>query len=512
MEKVSKNEFAKSAIWRMLGSIAAKGVSFAISIILARIIAPEDYGIIAIAAVFINLSDIFIEGGFTTALIRKKEIDEYDYSSVFITSFAISAILYLILFFCSPFVAHYYEKDILDPLLKVIGIMFFIQALSCTRNVYVQRHMQFKYLSICNIIASIVSGVVGIICAYSGLGVWSLVIQQLLQQAIVTLLLYVKVRIKFKWGIKWKNLREIFTFSSGVMGASLLNYGSSYLSNLFIPKIYSVEDLGYSDKGSQLPMQISLYTFGAMSGVLLPTLASYQDDLESFKRIMRKVVAMTAFFILPMMVGMAIVSEELIVVLLTDKWLPALRIMQYACIYYIATPFMLININVFYSLGHKYMRIKTEIVRFVLIMLGLLIFPFLLHCSLNQFALVSAIIAVLSMIVTYCEVWRFTRYSLVEVFKDTWKQALSAVLMGAVVFSLHHFLPRLGLTNYILRLLICFSLGVISYFLLVWLFKAESFVELKNTLLSKFSKKKAAVETPNSEEQAQEENNEYSDE
>ena len=488
MEQVSKRTFANSAIWRMAGTIAAKGISFAVSIILARIIMPSDYGIIAIASVFINLSDIFIEGGFTTALVRKKDVDGYDYSSVFFVSLGISAVLYLILFFCSPLLAGYYEESILDSVLKVIGLMFFIQAFSCTRNIYVQRQMKFKLLSICNIIGSVISGVAGVIAAYCGLGVWALVIQQLSQQAIVTILLYCFVRIDIKWGFKWSRVKETFKFSAGVMGASLLNYGGSYLGNLFIGKIYSVEDLGYYDKGGQLPMQASLYTFGSMSGVLLPTLASYQEDIENFKRVFRKVIRMTAFFIFPMMVGMAIVSQELIVVLLTEKWLPALRIMQFSCLYYLATPFMLINISVFYSLGHKYIRIRAELIRLVLILGAIGIFAILLHCSISQLALINAIIAVIAALETYFEVRRLIKYGFKEVFFDFWKPALCSALMGGVVFGIRYALPLIGLQSNIGILIICVFGGIIVYFGLAFLFKDDSIKEFLDFLKNRKKK------------------------
>lgn len=489
MERVTKNQFAKSAIWKLVGTFAAKGVSLVISIILARILLPTDYGIVAIAVVFTNLSDILIDGGFTTALVSKKEVDKYDYSCVFITSLIISAVLYVAMYFSSPFFARYYDEPILEKLLRIIGLIFFIQAFSVTRNVAVQRNMQFKLHSICSLIASIVSGVIGIICAYSGLGVWSLVIQQLSQQAILTILLFVKIRVKLSFVFDRKRFFGIFRFSIGVMSATLINYVGGSLNSLFIGKVYSVEDLGYSDKGGQLPMQVSLYSFSSLSNVLLPTLASYQDDLDSFKIVIRKAIKMTAYIVFPMMIGMALLSKELIVVLLTDKWLPAVRIMQYSCIYYLATPFMLININAFYSLGHKYIRIRTEIIRIILIATGLFVGAYVFGCTINQLVLINAIIAVIVAIVTYFELKALIGYKITEAGMDLLKPGLITFMMGAIVFLIRYGLLRIGIESNLIIMAVCVVAGMLLYLLFSILLKVESYLELKE-IVSKALKRK----------------------
>ena len=360
MNKITKRQFVTGSLWKITETVASKGVSFIVSLLLARILLPSDYGIIAITTIFTSLSDVLIDGGFSTTLIRKKQVDKLDYNCVLLASFGIASVLYIVLFFSAPFISNYYGEELLIPVLRVIGLMLFIQAFSATRNAIIHREMRFKLLFYCNMIGSIVSGVLGIIAAITGLGVWALVIQQLSQQIIVTILLFSNLHWKLEWKFEVNRFKEIFKFSTGVMGASLLSYAGSSLYNLVIGKKYSVTDLGYSDKGSQLPMQISLYTFSAMSSVLLPTLSSHQDELKIFKRILRKVIRMTAFIVFPLMIGMATMSKEIIVVLLTEKWIPAVPIMQFSCVYYAATPFMLINVQAFYALGHGFLSIKLD--------------------------------------------------------------------------------------------------------------------------------------------------------
>lgn len=479
MEKVSKKQFTAGAFWKITETVAAKGVSFLISLVLLQILTPDDYGIIAITTTFTSLSDILIDGGFSTALVRKKDVDKYDYSSVFVASLFIATVLYIGMYIGSPFISSVYKRPELVNILRVVGIVLFIQAFASTRNALIHREMKFKLLFSCNLISSVISGIVGILAALNGFGVWSLVIQQLLQQLLATILLFIRLKWKFSFIFKWNRFCEIFKFSVGVMGAALLNYAGGSINNLLVGKVYSLTDLGYSDKGGQLPMQASLYTFSSMSSILLPTLASYQDAKDEFKRILRKVISMTSFLVFPMMLGMMAVSYELICVLFTEKWLPALRIMQFSCIYYIATPFMLINIQVFYALGHEFLRVKTEIIRLFLILVSLFLFVFYFHFSISELACVSAIIAVIIALVTYYEVKKLIDYRLIEVYKDMRKSFLSSCIMFIIVTSINFVLRNiLKFSSDKVCLCICVFVGMVSYVLMSYWLKDESFFEI----------------------------------
>lgn len=485
MDKISKSQFISGAFWKVSENLVAKGVSFIISLVLARLLSPDAYGIIAITNTFTALSDVLIEGGFSTTLIRKKEVDKCDYNCVFIASFSIATVLYFVFFWMAPFVASFYESELLCPVLRVIGLVLFVQAFSSTRNAVVQRQMKFKLLFYCNMIACFISGVLGIIVAFAGFGVWALVIQQLSQQVIVTFLLFRCLRWNIEWQFQWSKFKQIIQFSIGVVGASLLNYLGTSIYNLIIGKKYSVTDLGYSDKGAQMPMQVSLYTFGAMSSVLLSTLSSYQDCLEDFKRILRKVVRMTAYLVFPMMIGMASISEELIIVLLTDKWLPSLCIMQCACLYYIATPFMLVNIQVFYALGHGFLRVKTELIRTILLIVSLVIFSFFLGFNISELAFVSAIIAVVMAIVTFFEVKKIIPYAFVECAQDILKPLVSALVMGGIVFFVNKLLQDNAEMKVFLRMIIDISIGVIFYCFMSRILKIDSYNEIVNIIKSR---------------------------
>lgn len=476
---VNKRQFAINSLWKMFEQFSAKGISVVVSIVLARLLLPSDYGVIALTTIFTNLSDILIDGGFSTALITKESVDDYDYSAVFSVSSSIAVFLYVILFFASPFIAKYYGEPQLIAVLRVIGVSFFVQAFTAVRNGMVNRNMQFKLLFICNSTASVVSGIIGIVSAYLGCGVWALVMQRLSQQIIVTILLFINVRWKIHWKYDSQRIKEMLSFSLGVVGSSLLNFFSGSIYSVVIGKKYSVTDLGYYDKGSQLPMQFSLYTFGAMSNVLLPTISSCQNDLKRVKRIIRKVVCMTSFLIMPLMAGLSITSEEIICILFTDKWLPSVPIVPSMCIYYLATPYMLINVQLFFALGKSKLRVKTEIIRLILMAIGLYGISFFSNNSMASLALVNGIIAVIVTIITYVEARRLIAYTIYEVLRDIIKPVICTGIMCIVVFAVSQFTENYrivtsfvvkavsGVTVYTITSSICKSEGVSEIFSLM---------------------------------------------
>ncbi len=462
-----------------------------VSIILARILLPEDYGVIALTTIFLTLSDILIDGGFSTTLIRKKEADDCDYSCVLTVSFSIATVLYLIFFIIAPFVANYYKEPLFAPVLRVLGLTVFIQAFTATRTAIVNRNMQFRFLCYCNIIASIVSGIAGIIAAYAGLGVWAIVTQRLLQNVLVTGLLFLKVKFRIKWQVSMERLKEIFEFSIGVLSASLLYFITNNIYSLVIGKRYSVTDLGYYSKGNQLPEQLSLYTFSAVSGVLLPTISSYQDDLDRVKHIIRKVTAFSTYVIFPLMTGMMLTAEELIVLLLTAKWRESAPIMIGCCIYYIGMPFTLMNAQVYFALGHSFMKLKIEIIRFILAFLGLIIGNFIFRCRIDQLAIIGGVTMVITAIISAFEAGKMLQYSFSEMFRDIGKPLLCTAIMAAAVWSAGILLGRLGIGGTVIPLAVKVAVGVLVYWGASFVFKAEGYYEILNSLrgLLKIGKK-----------------------
>lgn len=491
MDMISKEQFVIGTVWKVLERIAGRGMSLVISVILARLLTPDDYGLIALTTVFTNLSEILIDAGFSTALIQKKEIDDRDYACVFVISSIISVILYILLFWAAPLISQYYLRSELTAVLRTMGLVLFIQAFGSTRNAYVNRNMQFKLQMKCNTVAVFISGTVGIIMAYYGLGVWSLVLQRLLQQLIGTAFLFLSVRWKPRFGFDVVKFKGLFVFSVGVIGASLINYVENCVNSLVVGKRYSVADLGYYDKGNILPEQISLSSFGAMTNVLLPTVSSYQGDIVRLKRIIRRVYSYTVYLLFPTMLGLLAVSHEIVIALFTEKWCPSVPLMQCICIYYIATPLMLIDVQVFFGLGYSKIRLKTELYRMFFVLFGVMVCCFVFSWDIRYLALTNAIAASLGTIVTHIEVKKIIGYTILDRIRDTYKSVIAALLMSGIVIIIKRVLKMIIMPIFV-RLIIEIFVGAVLYILLSILFKVSIFYEIleilkmaKNKLMEK---------------------------
>ena len=484
IELVSKKQFTNSAIWKLLESFSSKGISFIVSIVLARILLPEAYGVIALTQVFTNLSDILIDGGFSTTLIRKKNVDDCDYSCALTVSLSIATILYVVFFIAAPFIGAYYETRDFCLVLRIIGLTLFIQAFTATRTVYVNRSMQFKVLCQCNVIACIISGICGIVAAYMGCGVWALVIQRMLQQFLVTLLLFSKTDFKIKFHIDARRLKEIITFSVGVMGGSLLYFISNNLYGMVVGKKYSVTDLGYYSKGCQFPEQLSLYTFSAVSGVLLPTISSCQDDYERVKHIIRKITHFSSYVIFPLMAGLFMVSDEVIIIILTEKWLPASGIMKGWCIYYLAMPFTLMYSQVYYALGHSYTKLKIEVVRMCLMAIGMIVGVFVLKCSISVLAFIGGVIMVIIAVMSAAIAARMLSYSILEFISDIWKPMMATCLMVIGIVCINIILRSFDIHSVMASLIIKMVFGVLLYLFMSIIFRIQGLNDIKSVLIN----------------------------
>ncbi len=491
MERVTKKQFASSAIWKILEQFLSKGVTLIVSIVLARLLDAGVFGLIALTAVFTNLADILVEQGFTAALISRKDCNDTDYSNSILVSFATASLLYIVTFFLAPVMAAYYDEPSLTLILRILGLIFFVQVFAAPRTAVVTRQMKFRLLFICNLISSIISGGVGIACAYMGMGPWAIVVQRLSQQIILTVVLFIFVKWKLHFKLDLQRMKGLVKDTATIVIGLLINYAGTAIASLVIAKAYSVTDLGYYDKGPALPMQLSLYTFGAITSVLLPTLVSYQGDVVQIKNIVRRIARVMTYALAPMMIGMMVVSKELVLVLYGEQWLPMVTIMQFSCIYYLATPFMLLNTQVFLSLGHTAIRIKTEIFRLVLIFLATFGLVLGAHCSVEQLSFANAIIAILAVLFSFYDVYKMLHYTLGEFLSDIATPLIVCEAMFALIYFFGNWIDQYYFTAHsVVSLLSKVAIGIIVYLFASIAFKMEGFNEVKGVIKSMFGKKK----------------------
>lgn len=347
MRRVTSNQFANNAMWKFADMISNKLILLVITILLARLITPEAYGVVALTMVFIGFSDIFILNGFNIALIRKETVDEIDYSTVTTMSLVFTVFMYLIIFVTAPYAASFYKSPDLCLVLRIITILLFFRSIVSVIRAKGTRELQFKRMVISAFISNVSAGVIALVLAYLGWGIWALVAQQLLAGFLDMIILMHIFRWHLSLKISFSVVKGMLKFTVGVLGTSFLDFLGNNVSSLIIGKSYSTKDLGYYNRANILPETIGLNAYNSINSVLLPTLASLQNDRDAMKRVTRKVMSLTEYIILPMMFGLIGVANVLIPVLLTDKWVSSIPLMYFCCISFAINPIRAIGYNVF---------------------------------------------------------------------------------------------------------------------------------------------------------------------
>ena len=332
MENDLKGKAVSSLFWRFLERCGAQGVSFVVSIVLARLLAPEVYGLIALVTVFTAILQVFVDSGMANALIQKKDADDLDFSSVFFFNMFMCIALYLLLFFCAPLISSFYGNPELTPVIRVLGITLLISGVKNVQQAYVSRTLQFKRFFFATLGGTIGAAVIGIAMAYMGFGVWALVAQSLFNAAVDTMILWVTVRWRPRLQFSFARLKELLRYGWKLLASALLHTVYTNLRSLIIGKLYTAEDLAYYDKGQSFPTLIVSNINASIDSVLLPTMSGVQDDRDAVKAITRRSIVTSSYLMWPMMVGLAVVAKPLVVLLLTEKWLAAVPFLQINCL------------------------------------------------------------------------------------------------------------------------------------------------------------------------------------
>lgn len=484
---MDKQTFASSAIWKIVEAFSTKGISLIVSIVLARMLLPEDYGVVTLTAVFISLSTILVQSGLSTALIRKENVDNIDYNNGFLMGFVIAIICYILFFFISIPISNFYKEPLLIPVLRIQMISLFFVAFGNIQTVIITREFRFRELCIANIVANTISGITGVFLAYKGFGVWALVIYSLLRDGISNLVIFIKI----KWlpGLKFdfSRMPNLLNFSFWVLTATLVDFIGNNYSNTLMGKKYSLSELGLYGKGNQLPEMICLYTFGAISSVLLPTLSQYQNDSERLKHVCKRLVEMTSFIIFPMMFGLGLVASKLVPFLFTEKWSACVPIFIFACVYYGVNPLRSINMQLIYALGKSKKGLLIETVRALLLIIGVTMCALVFRTSIYGISCIAAIVALINVLITQYFAKKYIRYGYLEWIKDMLSSFLLCIGMSIVVLAIG-FIP---INQYVL-MFIQITTGIISYILLSFITKNRNYYEVKNIITEKIFHRKSA--------------------
>ncbi len=326
----SKN-IINNFFWRLAERFGAQIVTFIVSLVLARLLDPEVYGVLALVMVFTSILQVFVDSGLGTALVQKKDADDLDFSSVFFFNTVVCVILYLLVFLAAPYIAQFYKMSELTSVVRVLGLILIISGIKNIQQSYVSRYLMFKRFFFATLGGTIGAAIVGIWMAQNGFGVWALATQYLFNASVDTLILWITVRWRPKWMFSFERLKGLLSFGWKLLGVSLLSTVYNDIRSLIIGKLYTANDLAYYNKAQQFPQLIATNVDTSIDSVLLPTMSQKQDDRATIKQMARLSIKMGTYVIMPIMVGLAVCCEPLIRIILTEKWLPCVPYLRIFC-------------------------------------------------------------------------------------------------------------------------------------------------------------------------------------
>lgn len=478
---MNNKSFINNFIWRFAERCGAQLVTFIVSIVLARILTPEDYGVVALVTVFTSILQVFVDSGLGTALIQKKNADDLDFSSVFYFNFVVCIVLYIIMFFTAPFISVFYNDSSLTSIVRVASLTIVISGVKGIQQAYVSRNMLFKRFFFATLGGTIFSASIGIGLAYAGFGVWAIVAQQLSNTAIDTLILWITVKWRPKKMFSIKRLKELLNFGWKLLVSSLFNTVYNNLRNLIIGKYYSSADLAYYNQGDKFPNLIVTNINSSIDSVLLPTLSSAQDEKNRVKNMTRRAIKTSTYIMAPLMMGLAFCATPIVRLILTEKWMPCVRYLQIFCITYMFWPIHTANLNAINAMGRSDYFLKLEIVKKAI---GMLLLLSTMHFGIMVMAYSLLVTTVTSMIINSWPNKNLLGYSLKEQIIDIFPGIFLALLMGLSIS-----LVRLLALPDIVTLALQISLGAVIYIGLSYVFKIESFEYLLNMVKSTLKKK-----------------------
>lgn len=448
----------------------SQAVSFVVSIVLARLLEPELYGSIALVLVITSILQVFVDSGMATALIQKKDTDDLDFSSVFYFNLAFCLLLYAGLFLAAPLIGRFYGDSSLVPVIRVLGITIVVSGVKNVQQAYVAKTMQFRRFFFATLGGTLFSAAVGIAMAYMGYGIWALVMQQLLNTAVNTAILWLTVGWKPQRCFSLQRLKVLVTYGWKILVSALLDTVYLKLYQVVVGLKYTSSDLAFYNKGDQYPNLLVENINSSIDSVLLPVLSAEQEQREHVREMTRRAVKTSTYIMFPMMAGLAICAEPFVRLLLTEKWLPCVPYMQIFCVMYAFYPLHTANLNAIKAMGRSDIFLKLEIIK-KLISTVLLVAA--VSFGVYAIALSQLLSCLIAMAVNAWPNRKLLGYSLLSQLKDILPPAALALVMGVCVWCV----GLLGLSD-LPMLALQILLGVLVYAALSALLKVDSFMYL----------------------------------
>lgn len=475
---MEQNSLKRSAfsgfIWKFAERVGAQTVSLVVSIVLARILVPDDYSVVSIVTIFFAFCNVFITGGLSTALIQKKDADEEDYATIFWVNLIIGLVLYAIMFVSAPWIATIYKKDLLVPIIRVMGLTFFINGIKAVLSAYISSTLQFKKFFFSTLSGTVLSAVVGIAMAMNGFGAWALVAQQMSNSLVDTIILFITTKFHVKFVISWNKLKELFSYGSKIFAASLLSVLYDQINPLIVGLRFTSTDLAFYTKGRSFPMLLNDTITSSVSSVLFPVISKKQDDKGSVLSMTRRYMGVASYIVFPIMLGFFAVAENFVRVVLTDKWLFAVAYIQIFCLSDMFNIIQAGNLEAIKAIGRSDIILKLEIIKkssyFVVILL------FVLFTDSPEMLAISAIVCtIIATVVNTNPNRSLIGYRYRDQIKDVCPNLLIAAIMGVIVLLMNQ-MPF----NPVLVLIAQIMVGAVVYVVLSYITKNENFMYLLN--------------------------------
>lgn len=449
------NNVGDSFVLKFIERFSVQIASFITTLILARLISPEEYGTVSLVTIFISIATVFVQGGFNTALIQKNKINETDLSTVFYFSLIVSTILYILLFVTAPIIADFYGQAIITSVVRVVALSLFPGALNSVQVAIMTRGMQFDKILRSSLFSSIISSILGIGAALFGLGIWSIVLWQVSNTTFTAISSFFIIDWKPKLVFSINSIKKLIPFGSKILLSNLLVTIFQNIRSLVIGRVYSTEDLAYFNRGRQFPQVVMEGVNGSIQSVSLP-IFSRINDVSALKNNVRKICSISYFIIFPLLIGLASVAEPVVNLLLTEKWQFAVPFLQIFCLTYLVQPPQIICAEALKARGLTNVTLYLEVIRKILEILLLIVF---LNMGTKCIAISGLIAGIIAILVSVYPNKKYLSYSLKEQFLDILSPLIISIIMGTTIIISSKVLNFSYIVNFFLELI----LGVVVY-------------------------------------------------
>lgn len=477
-----QHEAIKGMSWTAFDRFATQIIRFVIGVIIARLLLPSDYGIIGMLAIFMAISQTLLESGFGSALIQKKDRTDIDYSTVFYFNIGIGLLMYLILFIAAPWIADFYHIPLLTSVTRVYMLTLFINSINIVQNAKLKIELRFKTLSIISVSTQVFTGIIGIIMAYNGWGVWALVYQGVFSSIFQTCLVWWQAHWVPKKEFSKKSFNQLFSYGGKLLVSSMINNIYSNLYTLVIGRKFSSSDVGYFNRANQFATLPSGTLTSVLLSVNFPILSKIQDDDERLVRAYSKLLLGPMFLLYPILFGLIALSAPFIVMLIGPQWLPCVPFLRIACVGAMFAPLTSINLNLLYVKGRTDLVLKLEFIKkpigfaLLLITMNFGIIWLIAGAALYEFIAFSINCYYTGKILNYG--WGKQLKELLPIF-------VRSCLMGIIIYFVSEVLDAVWL-----KLLLGFIVGVCSYCLMAWVMKDQAMQMCLELIRQKNGKKK----------------------